>query len=685
MTHARDLLDRAKYADPLVAGRERQLSVLPPSRLRTNLAVVQRTRMEQLRADVPFQPVQQEAFSGDIRIITDQRTNTPLHLTANELCGPILVPGTTGSGKTSVLAGITASIRDHHPSIPISYFDPKRDWRKRAYDDQRCIIITPTIPLNILRPPSFLPREHYHALLLDTFARSHWAGYNQHRILTMALGRAYQHSPDPSIEDIVQQLKGLGTKEFTYAERDAAGNILHKLTEFQRLTPGIYTAKGRCLTMDDLVRVPVYWPLLPGDTYEFLFTHWLLLDHQYLQSTMVCNTLAGAVVADESLQILSEHTSHMEGTPLLDRAVATIREAGISLLLTASARRLITPLVRAQANLQIAMATNDGTEAEDIKRTFQLTDDEFDHYQRLKPLECIMRYNNRWPYPILGTITPFRADEKIVNETDWNNTARARQQALLPPPSYIEVTTPPATTPPATPVVPVRPVGLSAAQDALLHAVGREIITTSADAYRKAQLALAAGDAAAKHTASLGLLTRSPIIARPGRGGSAVALELTPLGYSRIGLAPPHRTRGGDSAQHRYLVHHLAKHITGARIEQTLGGPGGKSIDILFRLTPDHDLLMAWIAANAHHLSEEPCPLAPNDLIAVEVETSAETVLNNTRNLDLGVALNITAVMPKALDAAKRHLLKELLTAVLPRIVVVDALDLLEAVREGTP
>jgi hypothetical protein len=763
MNHLQADIERATNSDRYVANMARHISALPRSRLREHLLQAQRARVTHLTgADAPFLPAEDGA--GEIALFPDQRSGKMLHLPSVALCGHAVIPGSTGTGKTSVVAHITKSVGEQRPDVLVSYFDPKEDWRKRALDDQRCIIITPSIPLNILRHPSCLTRDDYHALLLDTFARSHWAGYHQARTLRLALERAYQQSADPSIQDVVAQLKRFLSKEFTYAERDAAGNVDHKLTEFQRLTPGIYQAKGRCLTMDDLARVPVYWPMLPGDTYEFLFTLWLLVRYHHNRATGVRNRLHSLVVVDESLQIFSEHTSHMEGSALLDRAVSTMREMGISLFLTASSRRTLTPLVKANATLQIATATTDGAEADDIRRTFQLTDSEFDYYRRMKPLEVIMHYPTRWPNNVLGIVQPFTAEEKLVDERDWTRAAHERQQALLPPTSAPIIikpdsrlaasetapdgvppapgttsdemgSTPVATTDasrrpsadglsPTTPAivtirdttspeagtttappgtnangpaeaktvattsgsVDVPPVSLSTPEEALLNVVGPEVIITSTPAYRRANLSLAAGDAAAKHTAALGLMTRSPIIARPGRGGAAIALELTSLGYERIKMTPPHRTRGGDSAQHRYLVHHLARHIKGAMVEATLGGQGGKSIDLLVRVTDEHERLLAAIAHNAHYLSMEHHDIAPGDLVAIEIEvsspgkTAAKNIMSNHEH---GVTTTIIATMPKTIDAAQRAISNTVTKALLPHVIILDALDLLEALRKG--
>jgi hypothetical protein len=144
--------------------------------------------------------------------------------------------------------------------------------------------------------------------------------------------------------------------------------------------------------------------------------------------------------------------------------------------------------------------------------------------------------------------------------------------------------------------------------------------------------------------------------------------------------------RAGSGAQHQYLVFALAKLIPDARIEATLGGQGGKSIDILLRLTPHHERLTRALTTNATSLVANQAPLNNGDLLAIEVETSADTVVNNIRkNLAAGVAHNITAVMPKALDTARKVILLDIPSDQLARVLVANVFDLIEALQEKRP
>lgn len=673
-------IERAKHHHQRIAGIERQVSLLSSSRLRDQLLAAQHRLLDGMVDDNPCLPYPPGTFDGPIGLGFDQRTSTALGVAATTLSTHTIIQGTTGSGKTSAAAHITANIARANPDVKISYLDPKGDYRRRALDDRRCIIITPDLPLNILRPPSFLTKEDYHALLLDVFGRSHWAGQQQLGVLKEALQAAYEHHPDPNIEDIVTCLQPMLSVKHTYQQRDAARGVINKLGDIKRLLPGTHWAKGSCLSMEDLANAPSYCRLVPGNTYEFVFTLRLLVHHARNQALMIRNTLEDIVVIDESLQILSEHTAHMEGTPLLDQAISTMREMGIGLIITTSSWRHISAHVRNNANIQIAMLTTDGWEAEEVRRSLQLTQSEFSRFQQLRPLECFVRVPAHWPYAVLASVPVFPAHEKLVDETEFQCIAKEPYQALLPPPPLAPMIT--TTPPPATPP-PGAPVALGEAQAKLLQAIDQLQMPMSTEAYAAAGLSLQAGDRAAKHLESIDLLARNPVVARNGRGGKAIALQLTNAGYERLGKKPPHGLRGGSSPQHTYIVTNLARQIPGAHIEQRLGE---KSIDLVFRANP---ALIALIDRLAECLCTTPAQVMTGDLIALEVEASFDdtdatktSVRNATADLAAGATTVILATMKTTREAVSDEFLRQLPSSLHSRIWVTDALDLLCALKE---
>jgi hypothetical protein len=300
--------------------------------------------------------------------------------------------------------------------------------------------------------------------------------------------------------------------------------------------------------------------------------------------------------------------------------------------------------------------------------------------KRLTRGECIIRLGDRWREPILAVFPNLPINKNVTAEPDPPRSTAYNTNARPEPPRRLLVA---AGKPPENDSRP-KPVRFTISEEALLRWLcKRKGIATVTEAYNGAGLPPQVGDRAKKKLEDLGYVKCEPIVARPGRGGAALAISPTPLAYERLNIKPPRTTRGGDSVQHEFLVTKTAEHITGTTIETALGQ---KSIDLVFRLTPDHDRLLAWLSSNAHYLSMERATIAHNDLVAIEVEVSdpSKTAPRNVAgDLDAGAALVIVATMPKIVDLAKRALLTDVPTTLLARVVVVDALQFLEALRRG--
>ena len=82
------------------------------------------------------------------------------------------------------------------------------------------------------------------------------------------------------------------------------------------------------------------------------------------------------------------------------------------------------------------------------------------------------------------------------------------------------------------------------------------------------------------------------------------------------------------------------------------------------------------------HLVDDIINPKEGDLVGIEVETTpANAASNATKNLAVGIAFNITATMPDTIEATTRSLRKAIPTDAQRRVVVADALDLLEALK----
>ena len=444
-----------------------------------------------------------------------------------------------------------------------------------------------------------------------------------------------------------------------------------------------------------------------NETYDFLGALIVHLCHQHAYTRQDRNTLRRLLYIDEGLITFGDN-NRIDG-PVLVPLIPLLREYGTAVAISTAHLGGIHETLRANMYTTIVLRLANATDASLAARTLGLNAAQAEHLLRLNVGQAIVR-TGKAQTPFVITFPPPTRD-KTVDERAWQhaiertNRLAPKDHTSTPRTTIMPATTtvpmaPPPTQPliahntaPTTPIAPnnpvvaapVLPIALSTAEQSLLSAVDKLVIPTSVVAYRAGGLTLQAGDRAAKHTEALGVLTREPITAHQERGGRAIALQLTNAGYDRLDKKPPHGLRAGSSAQHTYLAINLARHLPDARIETTLGGQGGKSIDLLLRLTDKHQRLLHVLNDQAERFAVNHPPLASGDLVAIEVETTADTVANNIRkNLAAGIAHNITAVMPKALPTAKKVILKDIPSEQLPRVLLINVFTLLEALQEQT-
>jgi hypothetical protein len=212
------------------------------------------------------------------------------------------------------------------------------------------------------------------------------------------------------------------------------------------------------------------------------------------------------------------------------------------------------------------------------------------------------------------------------------------------------------------------PTKLTAKEEVLLRTCTERLLIAT-EAYKRAGIARQAGQTAKTRLMKLGLLTASKITARPGRGGNALLLEPTATGYKLLGREQPKGTRGGDSAQHRWLIQELAACIPDAHVEFMLGGQ--KSVDLFLRYNPAlHERI-------SFHMEEEP---APNAHLAIEVECSNPVktgAANVSKNHDVGIDHTLVAVLPKHVATTKTGLAQHVPEELHSRFTVVNVFDIL--------
>lgn len=641
----------------------------------------------------PFVPAPTSVLSaGDIVIGNQVPDGTPITLSRPEFAQHTHVVGTTGGGKSSFLDAVLDSLDTVAPDAHRLYLDQKDDWRAHAVKNPRCLIITPTLPIAMLATPQNAAPKDHRSHVRKCLTKTMYGAAHIDSILQQAMDAATAQSPRAGLGDTLRVVNDFLRVKSTYQFQDSVIKAAHRLNTIEQLRPGLLANDG--WTIDDLANhdLYVYIPGMTSDVDLFFFT-WLV-EQLYLRQKahQRRDPLTWVIVMDEATTLWQAYNEgRIQGTPFLSETHSRVREYGIAFVTTSTSSIILDRLFRSNTGTQVATRLSNAAELRDVSANLGLTTIQENALRCLPQGQCIIRLS-RWQHPILASFQP--PTNKHVDDKDWNDgiqrtEAQTPQRHATPPtrPTPQPVPAPgpqrPRTLPSDT-VIP--PVTLTAQQTSLLQAVADLVIPTSTIAYKKAGLTLSIGDASAKHLEILGLLDRNPIIARPGRGGSAISLELTKLGWERLNQKPPHQTRGGDSAQHRYLVHHLAHCIPGSKIEATVGvgGKGGKSVDILVRITDAHERLLNVIASNTTPLAAGHRGVALGDLVGIEVEVSdpnKTATPNAVQNHEHGINTTIIAVMPKALDATRKHLLNDLPGDVLSRVILVDALQLLEGLR----
>jgi hypothetical protein len=208
-------------------------------------------------------------------------------------------------------------------------------------------------------------------------------------------------------------------------------------------------------------------------------------------------------------------------------------------------------------------------------------------------------------------------------------------------------------------------VALNKHATALLHDVAAHPYTLTTPAFQRCKLRLSEGERAKTTVTNLGFLESHRVRTGAGRGKTGGALRLTQAGWRWLGRAPAKGTRGGDSVQHAFLVHELARRIPHSTIETV-------SVDLVIPYDmSDHAHLLDALQA----LGTQTLSLNGGDVIALEVECSRPEITaprNIARNA--GFALTIIATL------GKRDALQQLIGDT-ERVLILDVLRLLDALH----
>lgn len=626
-------------------------------------------------SDQPFLTSAVQQQRGEFTVAHQKSDGLPITIGREGLSRHTLVISTTGGGKSTFVHNLLDQTLNAR--IPAWILDPKDDAKYLAASDPNFLVFHSHAPYTPLQVPPYVCRAEHIAAFITCFAKAFYGAEHTKQVLNEALHKIYADRDQPSIEDLKHTVDSMYSKIDTYSRRDAIRGVSLRLQRIQDLYPGIFTAR-RGISMQELVRHSLYFPIMnQTEVDEFFFT---FLVHQLFfhnRSHNVRNELTHLVVMDEGLLSWSTHQNKIEGTPLLSSLHSMVREFSIGMIVTTTSIQLTDKLLRSNSHLQVAMSLTDSNEAAEIARTFALSPEQRQYLdKKLCRGEAIIRLGAGWREPILATFPP-RTQTKTVAPEVWE-AAKQRINSLIPPPSP-QVTLQSLTSDPKT---SPKPVALTKTEEALLRSI-IDRISPATEHYQRLHLHPQTGNRIKKKLLMLGLIATQSIVCRPGRGGAAIALLPTTLGYERLQQKPRHGTRGGDSIQHQYLVQELACSIPDSVIEAKLGT---KSVDVLFRYntTTHGELHNALAFLTSPSQREFLTALSPNALCALEVEVSDPVrtgVANSTRNDEAGIAFTILAVMPHTLTRTIHGVHQQPHEPHQSHAVIVDALALLQRLK----
>jgi len=676
----------------------------------------------------PYVTAPAGVFAGAY-VLGHQRANKlPINASDDDLLRHTGIYGGSGSGKTTALRRLVNQALEHDKHIVL--LDPKDDSLALAVHDERFLLLSPHARLNLIQQPDFLSQDEFITIFCDIFCKTWYAAENQKQVLSEALTAAYADHEAPSLHDVTARIKASHSKKLTFSRRDAITGAANRLERFGRTFPGLSSTRHG-ITWSTLFQHSIYLNTLLGDEQTtFLYSLLVTLLFLHHRRRNIRNELTHVLVNDEGNSFWAAAQNDIVRAPTLINLQGLIREFGLALMHTSVDLSSLHPILKSNTYTSIALNVTGGRETGELKRHFALSTAQVEYAQkRLRKGECLIRFGDGWRDTILATY-PALPIEKTVTATE-RAAAEARINQYAPPelPATIQTQEPPpaqghippnsqaslpeaqpptehqpddpAPTAPSSPTttrqlahptpttapqpVPADdtlpllsdeerrpPLKISVNEERLLR-TATEKLWIATQAYEAAALSRSAGQSSKDHLVTLGLLETHRILVKAGRGGNALAISPTAAGYELLGRKRPKGTKGGDGAQHRWLIQGFAACIPGAQVEVAIGG---KSVDLLAVYDPQLHLPAVFYMENNE--------LQPGAHLALEVETSApaRTALNNiTNNAQAGVAFTIVAVLPKHVARTTASLAERVPHDLQDAYTVVDVFELLEGLR----
>lgn len=652
---------------------------------------VVKPKLETYRAfhkEYPFVVAPDSALNIGVPAVLRQfANNAPVSFTPAEQARGLLVVGSAGSGKTDLLLQFadTGLASGHKEWI----IDVKGDAPVLAKRHPSLLVFTSDAPVDLIARPPYLSNAEHIALIVESLARTMYGGQTFKAVLHEALTRAFTQNDRPTLQHVLTTLDAMPRKGDTYDRINAIRNATLRLRRLIERYHGVTTANG--IPLYDLCDESVLFSFLSYTDVEDVIINLAILTlfHHHRHHNIREHTTT--IHVDEALLAFrADTTSRINGNPLAE-LVGLTREFGIAWRLSVNALALVEPAVVANVFALIALNVNSGAELTAVSRTFGLTKEQIDFYaHNLTRGQALVRLGDRWRHVLLCTYDklPFA---KTITDDEWqqatsritqhwaargamaSHPAPSRSSAPSPPPTIAAVVEQPL---PKRVTNPERQGALTGIEQRLVDYIAANGVVLTTECQHDLKLHPQQVARAKAKLLALTLVTSETIRCRAGRGGSGVAIALTPSGAALATTTPLRSTRGNDSIQHQFLATRIARAIPHAQLELSLNG---KSIDVVIAYDESAHAKIVKTIAPSIALNE-------GDLLAIEVEVSspAKTLASNVqKNTTVGIAHNIIAVLPNTLASAKK-IVKTLDTTLSEHVTVINALDLLNHLQESS-
>lgn len=182
---------------------------------------------------------------GPIRTGLRQKADgTELTLAPEDVSLSGLFPGPTGVGKSTVARHIAHGARATGIKLVIIDPKPERGFRALAASDPDFLIIDRDAPFNLIGRDDSLDLDEHIALTVETGGDALYGAEDYRQIMNTAYRNAHKCHSDPTMREVVDEIRKLPSKHETYKFRDAQRGAELRHTRLIERYPGMCTPGG---------------------------------------------------------------------------------------------------------------------------------------------------------------------------------------------------------------------------------------------------------------------------------------------------------------------------------------------------------------------------------------------------------------------------------------------------------